>query len=51
MLLNSFAQLIRINSEFLSLNSVVKVSNLSSYIRDLELNVRSCEQLMHEGTH
>ncbi len=51
MLLSSFAQLIRINSEFLSLNSVVKVSNLSSYIRDLETNVRSCEQLMHDGAH
>ncbi len=48
-LLGYFTQLIRINSEFLSLNSVVKVSNLSAYIRDLESNVRNCEQLMTHG--
>ncbi len=45
-LLQNFTQLIRINSEFLSLNSVVKVSNLSGYIRELENNVKSCELLM-----
>ncbi|MEG1524761.1 MAG: hypothetical protein RRZ24_03470 [Clostridia bacterium] len=48
-LLGYFTQLIRINSEFLSLNSVVKVSNLSSYIRDLENNVRNCEKLVLDG--
>ena len=47
-LLSSFRQLIRINSEFLSLNSVVKVSNLSSYIHDLESNVKTCELAMTE---
>ena len=47
-LLASFRQLIRINSEFLSLNSVVKVSNLTSYIHDLESNVRTCERAMTE---
>lgn len=47
-LLISFRQLIRINSEFLSLNAVVKVSNLTSYIHDLESNVRTCELAMTE---
>ena len=48
LLLSDFSQLIRINSEFLSQNSVVKVSNLSSYIRDLEPNVRNCQLAMQE---
>ena len=48
-LLGYFTQLIRINSEFLSLNSVVKVSNLSSYIHDLESKVKTCEQVMTES--
>ena len=48
-LLGYFTQLMRINSEFLSLNSVVKVSNLSTYIRDLESNVKNCQQLMLES--
>lgn len=47
-LLGYFTQLIRINSEFLSLNSVVKVSNLSTYIHDLESNVKTCERVMIE---
>ena len=48
-LLGFFTQLIRINSEFLSLNSVVKVSNLTSYIHDLERNVRACERVMTQA--
>ncbi len=49
LLLSCFTQLVRINSEFLSLNSVVKVSNLSSYIHDLESNVKTCQQVMLES--
>ena len=47
-LLSYFRQLVRVNTEFLKMNSVVKVSNLSSYIRDLETNVKTCQELMHE---
>lgn len=43
---NCFKQLVRINTEFLSMNSIVKVSNLTSYLHDLENNVQSCQQVM-----
>lgn len=49
LLLSYFTQLVSINQSFLSLNSVVKVNRLSDYIRDLETNVRSCEQLMQDA--
>ncbi len=45
-LLNLFQRLVRVNREFLRLNSVVKVSNLSSYIRELSRSVEDCENLM-----
>ena len=47
-LVSSFRQLMRVNTEFLKLNAVVKVSNLSSYIQDLESNMRSCIELVTE---
>ncbi len=48
-LLGYFSQLMRINREFLALNSVVKVSALGDYIHDLESNVKTCERLMQEA--
>ena len=48
-LLGYFTQLTRINREFLSLNSAVKVNALSSYIHDLESNVQSCERIVLEA--
>ncbi len=45
-LLNLFQRLVRVNREFLGLNSMVKVSSLSTYIRDLSRSVEDCENLM-----
>ncbi len=44
-LLSYFRQLMQINREFLGMTSVVKVSNLSTYIRALAENMENCEQL------
>jgi len=48
-LLGYFRQLVQVNSEFLGLTSVVKVSNLSNYIRDLSEKLEGCEQWMSEN--
>lgn len=45
-LLSLFQRLVKVNREFLGLNSVIKVSNLSSYIRELSRSVEDCENLM-----
>lgn len=47
-LLGMFRQLMNVNREFLGMTSVVKVSSLSSYIRELSQNVEDCERLMVE---
>lgn len=47
-LLGCFTQLVRLNASFLSQNPLVKVSNLSGYVRDLETNMQRCERLMAE---
>lgn len=48
-LLSYFRQLVRVNTEFLRMNSVVKVSDLSGYIHDLEANVETCRRLMPDN--
>lgn len=48
-LLNYFTRLMRINSEFLSQNSVGKAQNLSNYIRDLESSVKNCQHVVTEA--
>ena len=45
-LLSYFRQLIRVNTEFLKMNSVVRMSDLSGYIEDLRSNVAHCEAFM-----
>lgn len=45
-LLSCFRQLIRVNQEFLKMNSVVRMSDLSGYIEDLRSNVAHCEAFM-----
>lgn len=45
-LLTYFRQLTEINREFLGLNSVVKVSNLSGYVNELTQNLAGCEEWM-----
>ena len=47
-LLSMFRQLMNVNREFLGMTSVVKVSSLSTYIRELSQNVENCEKLMIE---
>ena len=47
-LLGLFRQLMSVNRDFLGMNSVVKVSSLSDYIRDLSRNVENCERIMLE---
>ena len=47
-LLSCFTQLVRLNASFLSQNPLVKVSNLSGYVRDLETSMQRCERLMAE---
>lgn len=47
-LLRLFRQLMNLNRDFLHMNSMVKVSNLSSYIHNLEKNVEDCEKVMVE---
>ncbi len=47
-LLGCFSQLVRLNASFLSQSSLVKVSSLSGYVRDLESNMQRCERLMAE---
>lgn len=47
-LLSCFTQLVRLNTSFLSQNSLLKVSNLSGYVRDLESNMQRCERVMAE---
>lgn len=47
-LLGLFRQLMSINREFLGMNSVVKVSSLSDYIRELSRYVENCERVMIE---
>lgn len=47
-LLSCFTQLVRLNASFLSQNSLLKVSNLSGYVRDLESNMQRCERVMAE---
>lgn len=45
-LLGLFRQLMNVNREFLGLTSVIKVSNLSSYIKELSRSVEDCEKLL-----
>lgn len=47
-LLSLFRQLMDVNRSFLGLTSVVKVSSLGTYIRELSRNVEDCEKLMVE---
>ena len=47
-LLGLFRQLMDVNRSFLGLTSVVKVSSLGNYIRELSRNVEDCEKLMVE---
>jgi len=47
-LLRLFRQLMNVNRDFLHMNSMVKVSNLSNYIHSLEKNVEDCEKIMVE---
>ena len=47
-LLSLFRQLMDVNRSFLGLTSVVKVSSLGNYIRELSRNVEDCEKLMIE---
>ena len=47
-LLRLFRQLMSVNREFLCMTSVVKMSYLSSYIRELTRNVEDCEKLIIE---
>jgi hypothetical protein len=47
-LLSMFRQLMKVNRDFLGMTSVVKVSSLSNYIRELSQNVENCERLMIE---
>ncbi|MHB1315157.1 MAG: hypothetical protein ACYCX2_06660 [Christensenellales bacterium] len=44
-----FKRLIRVNQEFLSWNSMVKVSSLSEYIERLNGEMKACEKLLQEG--
>lgn len=48
-LLSYFRQLIRVNTEFLKMNSAVRVSDLTGYIRDLALNVETCQAFVKES--
>lgn len=48
-LLGYFSQLVRLNTEFLSLNSKGRVSRLQHYLTDLESNVRTCAPLVSEA--
>lgn len=41
-------QLVRLNASFLSQNSLLRVSSLSGYVRDLESNMQRCERVMAE---
>jgi hypothetical protein len=43
-----FRQLVKINQDFLCLNSVVKVSNLSEYIANLGRQMEDCEKALVE---
>ena len=47
-LLSLFRQLMDVNRSFLGLTSVVKVSSLGTYIRELSRNVEDCEKLIVE---
>ncbi|MGI6169147.1 MAG: hypothetical protein ACOYI4_05435 [Christensenellales bacterium] len=47
-LLSMFRQLVKVNQDFLRLNSVVKVSSLSEYIADLGKQMEECEQALIE---
>lgn len=47
-LLSLFRQLMSVNRDFLGRNSVVKVSSLSDYIRELSKNMENCERIMVE---
>lgn len=47
-LLSCFTQLVRLNASFLSQNSLLRVSSLSGYVRDLESNMQRCERVMAE---
>ncbi len=47
-LLSLHRQLMNVNREFLGMTGVVKMSSLSSYIRDLSRNVEDCERLLPE---
>jgi hypothetical protein len=46
--LGMFRQLVKINQDFLCLNSVVKVSNLSEYIANLGRQMEDCEKALVE---
>lgn len=48
-LLSLFRQLMSLNREFLGQTSVVKMSSLSSYIRELSKNVSDCERMLLES--
>lgn len=48
LLLSMFRQLMSVNREFLAMTSVVKVSSLSEYIRELSQNVEDCERVIVE---
>jgi len=48
LLLGYFRQLMEVNREFLGMTSVVKMSSLGSYIRELSKNVENCEKWMVE---
>ena len=47
-LLSLHRQLMNVNREFLGMTGVVKMSSLSSYIKDLSRNVEDCERLLPE---
>ncbi len=47
-LLLMLRQLIKVNRDFLGLNSVIKVSNLGTYIMQLAKSIEDCERAMKE---
>lgn len=47
-LIGLFRQLMSVNREFLCMTSVVKMSSLGSYIRELSHNMENCEKIMLE---